>query len=98
MVLARFRLVCWVLGGRLVPQHHVTGIEIHPRGSCLLSAAAMPRLHVIVQRYVPRWVIEIALVAAAVQIYRQTLDLRSRFLNQPIMVRLSPESELRSGH
>ena len=57
----------------------------------------MPRLHVIVQRYVPRWVIEIALVAAAVQIYRQTLDLRSRVLNQPIMVRLLPGPEPRSG-
>jgi hypothetical protein len=58
----------------------------------------MPRLHVIVQRYVPRWVIEIALVAAAVQIYRQTLDLRSRVLNQPIVVRLSPGSAPRSKH
>ena len=63
----------------------MTGIEIHPRGSCLLSAAAMPRLHVIVQRYVPRWVIEIALVAAAVQIYRQTLDLRSRVLARVLL-------------
>jgi hypothetical protein len=47
----------------------------------------MPRLHVIVQRYVPRWVIEVALVAAALQIYRQTLHLRTRFLDHPIMVR-----------
>ena len=48
----------------------------------------MPRLHVIVQRYVPRWAIEVALVAAAVQIYRQTMELRSRVLEHPIMVRV----------
>ena len=48
----------------------------------------MPRLHVIVQRYVPRWAIEVALVAAAVQIYRQTMELRSRVLDHPIMVRV----------
>ena len=56
------------------------------RLDCFLLSATMPRLHVIVQRYVPRWFIEVALVAAALQIYRQTLHLRSRFLAHPIMV------------
>ena len=48
------------------------------------------------QRYVPRWVIEVGLVVAAVQIYRKTAGMRDQFLKQPFVVALSQRTTNRT--